>query len=126
MIAALACGEFGDMLALQRGLVHQFGMDAVSINVNNGNVLTVTFTNSQAATLPDPDRAAFACRVAEFVRDHYREYPSLARVNVGFARVSSVGLVTISHTDVPYSFTTADLGTPRDTTESANKRKAAA
>ncbi len=71
MIAALACGEFGDMLALQRGLVHQFGMDAVSINVNNGNALTVTFTNSQAATLPDPDRAAFARRVAEFVRDHY-------------------------------------------------------
>src|SRR5258708_12936260 len=116
MIAALACGEFGDMLALQRGLVHQFGMDAVSINVNNGNALTVTFTNSQPATLPDPDRAAFARRVAEFARDHYREYSSLLRVNVGFARVSSAGLVTISHTDVPHSFPPPHLAPPPDTT----------
>jgi hypothetical protein len=123
-IGALACGALKDMLALQRGLSHEFGTDAISVNVNNGAVLTVLFTNSDAATLASPDRAAFARRVAEYVRDHYAEYGGLARINVGFSRVRQTGVVTVTNNDVPYSFTTQELGAPR-TKEAAAKKAAA-
>lgn len=125
-LSVAACGGFGDMIALQRGLAHEFGTDAIGINVSNNSVLTVTFANTPAATLPDSDRAAFARRVAEYVRDHYPEYPTLAEINVGFSQVHSAGIVTVTNTNVPYTFPTKALGAPHDTTHAGAARKAAA
>ena len=110
------CGHFTDALSLQRTLVHQFHTDAISVNVSDGTVLTVRFTNSDAVMLAGPDRAAFSRQVAEYVRDHYRDYGSLSRITVGFARVHKAGPVILNDTTESYSFNTADLGAPRDTT----------
>lgn len=117
------CGQLGDILALRRGLVHEFGTDAISVNVDTRAVLTVLFTNADTATLVGPDPVAFGRRVAEYVRDHYRGYRSLDRVKVGFGQSRRTGGVTMSSTRVIYSFTTAQLGAPRDTTQGAGRRE---
>jgi hypothetical protein len=124
--AGIACGRLSDILALQRTLVHQFHTDAISVNVNNGTVLTVLFTSSDAAMLAGPDKAAFARQVAEYVRDHYRDYAGLDRITVGFAQRRRAGPVTLGSTTESYSFTTMELGAPRDTTEGNKPTKVAA
>jgi CRISPR/Cas system CMR-associated protein Cmr5 small subunit len=110
----LACGELKDLFALQQGLAAEFKTPAISVNINNGSHLTVTFTNSKVGELSDSDRAIVARQAAEFVRDHYHDYATLEDVSVGFARSRTAGPITYTNNQVPYSFATTDLGQPHD------------
>ena len=116
------CGELKDLFTLQQGLAVAFNAPAVSVNINNRSHLTVTFTNSKVAELPDSERAIVARQVAEYVRDHYRAYATLEDISVGFSRASAVGPVSYTANQIPYSFTTADLGTPHDTSGAGIKQ----
>lgn len=103
---------------LQTRLAREFNTPATSVNIMNGVVLTVVLQDAEAASLPDSDRTAFARRVAEFVRDHYRGYARLHTVNVGFATAERTGPRATTATETPYSFATAELGpapAPADT-----------
>ena len=111
---ALGCADLRDIMTLQQGLAREFNQSAIGVNVNNSVSLTVTFSNSPAADLPDAERAAFARRVAEYVRDHYPHYSALQTINVGFASVTKTGPVTYTNSSVPYRFTPSDLGQPKD------------
>lgn len=110
---ALACADLRDMMTLQQGLVREFNETGININVNNRAHLTVTFSNSAAADLSDAKRAAFARRVAEYVRDHYAPYSTLETIAVGFSTVTKTGPITYTNTMVPYRFTPRDLGQPK-------------
>jgi hypothetical protein len=89
----------------------------VSVNLDNRTHLRVTFTNSKLDVLPAADRAAAARAAAEFVRDHYRGYAALQDISVSFARTSGAGPVTYTRKESPYTFTTAQLGSPHDSTD---------
>jgi len=109
--AVVRCGmeqSLRDIFTLQQGLTQKYH-EAPSISVT-GSVLTVTFQNSERASLPEDDRAAMAHEVAEFVRDHYSGYGQLTRVQVGFVTSHQYGPVSTSRSEVPYSYAVQDLG----------------
>jgi hypothetical protein len=110
---ALGCAELRDVLTLQQGLAREFNEPAINVNINTLNSrtsLTVTFSNPAVVTLPDNERAELAQRVAEYVRDRYPHYSSLASIDVGFVTVRKTGPATFTNTTVPYHFTPRDLG----------------
>lgn len=117
IVATLAagCADLRDIMSLQQGLAKEFNEAGINVNLNNGKYLTVTFSNSSATDLPDAERAAFARRVAEYVRDHYPHYSSLESIGIGFASVTKTGPVTFTNTTVPYRYTPQDLGPPKVT-----------
>ena len=112
LASSLACADFKEMLSLQQGLVQEFQTSAISININSDN-LTIVFSNSPNANLPEEERAAFARRVGEYVRDHYAGYDHLQRIQVGFASVKGTAGFRITNTQVPYQFSPGELGPPK-------------
>lgn len=115
----MSCGSIKDIMTLQMELSREFKTRAISIDLNNNRYLTVTFQNSPFANLPTMERQARARDVAVFVRDHYPGYTHLERVSVGFAIQRKAGMLTVTQSEVPYTFTTTDLGQPQhvDSTE---------
>lgn len=111
--ALLACADLKDIFSLQRGLAQEFHTNAINVNLSNSAYLTIVFSNSPAAALPDSERAVFARRVAEFVRDHYPKYEQLTSIDVGFAAVRGGAGISFTKTDVPYRFTPVELGPPK-------------
>jgi hypothetical protein len=109
LAATAACGDLKDLMSLAGDLKAEFG-ESPNLNVTNHAHLTVTFRNSRYADLPEGERAAFAQRVAEFVRDRYPGYDRLETVRVGFLSQRRAGIVTLSQSETPYTFRTADLG----------------
>lgn len=109
VVSLTACADFKDLIDLQRRLMAEFPRTAININVTNDH-LSVLFQDSTTATLPETERAAFARRVAEFVRDHYRDYDRISEVSVGFSQTKRLGPLTSTRTDVPYSFSRTELG----------------
>jgi hypothetical protein len=106
------CADLKELLSLQQGLAREFETSAINVNVNNSAYLTVTFSNAPIADQPEAEQAAFARRVAEYVRDHYAHYDQLQSIQVGFASVKGVG-ITFTRTRVPYRFTPSELGPPQ-------------
>ena len=100
------------ILSLQRGLAREFQTSGIGVNLNNSAYLTVTFTNSPVAEASETDQAAFARRVAEYVRDHYARYAQLQSTRVGFSTVKGIG-VRFTSTRIPYQFTPSELGPPQ-------------
>ncbi len=104
------------VVELASGIAKEFGEPNVYVNISN-TALTVTFTNSKLADLPEGERAETARNVATYVRDHYPGYAALSQVNVGFKSQSGGAGITVSKSSVPYSFATSDLGPGPDSTE---------
>jgi len=123
-LTAIACADLRDIMSLQQGLSKEFPNNAIGVNVNNEAYLTVTFTNSPAAQLPDSEQALLARHVAEFVRDHYAEYARLQEINVGFSTVTGSGSFHFTRTNVPYHFTPKDLASPSPDAELATPKQA--
>ena len=98
-----------DLLHLQSELAAAFNDPNISVNATN-SVLTIVFVNSSLQSDSTAKRVELARRVAEYVRDHYAEYPELTRVSVGFQSRVEVGGFTAQQTSVPYTFTTEQLG----------------
>ncbi len=109
ILGLAACAAFKDLIALQRGLMAEFPTAVINVNLTNDH-LSVLFQDSTTANLPEVERAAFARRVAEFVRDHYAGYDKLANVSIGFSQTKRLGPLTSTRTETPYSFPHAELG----------------
>ena len=105
----VACGDIKALLALQQDLMREFQTSSVKVSLGSSR-LTVVFVNSPNADLPESDRAIFARRVAEFVRDHYGAFDQLQSLRVGFETVHGVGGFSVSSSRIPYEFTPSDLG----------------
>ena len=115
------CHFFAQLLSLQKELGTRYHATSVSINVNsgsNGTVMTVLFGDSAQTALADSDRAVFARDVAEYVRDHYPDYPTLTSITVGFTSTRDFGVVHVTRNQAPYSFSRDELGPARDTLNS--------
>ena len=125
LVMAAACADLKDIISLQRDLAREFETPAIGVNINNSVHLTITFSNSPAAVLPDAEQAAFARRVAEYVRDHYVGYDRLQTISVGFATVKGGGPVRFTTTRVPYRFSPDQLGPPRRVKERIPAKAAA-
>ncbi|HTY05624.1 MAG TPA: hypothetical protein VMC86_03825 [Gemmatimonadales bacterium] len=111
-LALGGCRELGQLMSLQQGLVKRYQTPGINVNITN-DVMSVLFTNSKYAGLPESDRRAFARDVAGYVRDHFAGYPSLGTIRVGFNTMEP-GVVTTSHTEIPYVFTRGELGGAQD------------
>ncbi len=109
ILGLAACADFKDLIALQRGLMAEFPTAVINVNLTNDH-LSVLFQDSTTANLAEVERAAFARRVAEFVRDHYAGYDKLANVSIGFSQTKRLGPLTSTRTETPYSFPHAELG----------------
>ncbi len=94
VLGLTACADFKNLIALQRGLMAEFPNTAIHVNLTNDH-LSVVLEDSTTSNLPATERAPFARRVAEFVRNHYASYDKLA---------------TSTRTETPYSFSHAELG----------------
>ena len=116
LLSLLGCAELGALVALQQGMAREFHEYGISINISNAS-LTVSLANSAADSLPEVEKAAYARRVAEYVRDHFPKYSSLASIDVRFASVAKTGPVTYSQSSAGFHFTPADLGPPKRSTE---------
>lgn len=102
-------GLLVDLQGLQQGLIRELDEPGVNVNATN-DMLSVVLVNSKLAALPEPERERLARRIAEFVRAHYKRYATLSAISVGF-KTSTGGMgLTVSSTNVPYLFRTADLG----------------
>jgi hypothetical protein len=123
--AVLACADLTEILSLQQSLAHEFGTSAISVNLHGSAYLSVIFSNSPIAALTDSAQAAFARRVAEYVRDHYSHYERLQSIQVGFASERGGFGVRVTSTRVPYQFTPAELGPPRRAKQGAASKEAA-
>jgi hypothetical protein len=111
-------------MSLQQGLAQEFKTSAINVNIENSTSLTILFQNSDTAQLPPDRQAAFARRVAEFVRDHYAHYERLESIQVGFASVKGGFGVRVTSTRVPFRFTPAELGAPRRLKDGAVRKVA--
>jgi hypothetical protein len=111
LFATGGCGDLRALLELQQELADHYNI-AVAIDIQSGSLLTVTLQNTPAVDLPGEQRESFAHEVAEYVRDHYIDYPTLSTVAVRFVSVTSTGTVTIAREQGVYSFSTVDLGQP--------------
>lgn len=125
LAAGRSRADLRDLLELQQDIATHFSTPALSIDTQNGSVLTVTFQNAAVADAPEEQREEFARRVAEYVRDYYPGYGNLSRVVVTFSNVSSTGPVTVTRGVGGDSYSTFDLGEPSPPDTSAAEKAAA-
>jgi len=109
VLSLAACADFKDLIALQRGLMAEFPNTTIHVNLTNDH-LSVVLEDSTTSNLPATERAPFARRVAEFVRDHYASYDKVADISIGFSQTKRLGPLTSTRTETPYSFSHAELG----------------
>ena len=89
-LLATGCAQvvtsLGEISKLQAEIVKEYGEPGVNVNLNNSNVLTVTFINSQLNAKGPAERAKRAQQTAEFVKQHYLSIAKLDEIWVGFFR----------------------------------------
>jgi hypothetical protein len=108
LLLLAACEALSDLNALRLGLQKEFE-SAVSVNLTNDRYLAVVFENSEAANLAETERAAFARRVADYVRDNYSSFQQLEEVSVGFRSTRRIGPVGTQKSSAPYVFKRDEL-----------------
>ena len=112
LILAAACADLKAMMALSLALQKQYGVEA-AVKVTNETHLTITFDE-----LPDAiakaagdsaARSQFARDVAGFTKANYANAARLQDITIAFSHVRSLGAVTITHTEAPYTFAMRDI-----------------
>lgn len=112
LASALAgCFEMSSLRDLQKlsAAINERYHEQAGINLTNGDHLTITFQNSKYATLPADSRQAFALDVARFAFAQYAQRDSLQSVSVGFRAVEGAAGFTLTRSEVPYSWSGAEL-----------------
>lgn len=80
-----------------------------AVNLASSGELTIMFQNSKYAALAPDERQAFALEVARFAVAQLGARESLRVVRVGFRSVAGVAGFTATRSEVPYSWSTAEL-----------------
>jgi hypothetical protein len=110
MVAAVACADLKDIMAVSKAVQDRYHMPA-NVNLNNRSHLTITFQNAPVASmkLDSAGLEEFARGVAAFAKSHYPKASELEDVTVTFATVSDNGPITITKTDAPHRYAVRDL-----------------
>ena len=129
-LAFAACASPSSTQRLQRQLERELAWDSVAVELH-GSALFIVFRDSDGRMLGNRDRAAlFARYVAEYVRDHWRDYGGLARIDIGFSRALHLPVGTarrfLMPPDALYGWTVHELGPPRPGPTGAPEPHAAA
>ena len=116
-LALAACASPSSTQRLQGQLERDFAWDSVAVELH-GSALFIVFRDSGGRMLGNRDRAAqFARYVAEYVRDHWRDYRGLTRIDIGFSRALRLPVGTarrfLMPPDALYGWTVHELGPPR-------------
>jgi len=106
-------GQIRDLQALATAINARYKAPA-GINLMTGGQLTITFQNSKYAELPPAARKEFALDVARFAVARSAARDSVRVVRVGFKSTKGMGAVTLSRSEVPYSWSLAELQTMPD------------
>jgi hypothetical protein len=90
------------------------------VKLSNDTHLILTFQRSPAALekADSAGRAQFAEDVATFAKGQYPRAARLQDVTIAFSNVTSMGPITITHSDAPYTFRMEDLPSATDSTAS--------
>jgi len=109
-LATLACVDLRAVMDLAKAMQAEYHMP-VNVAINNESHLTITIPMEAVAELKlsDEDRADFARRVARFAASHYRSETPLTDVRIVFESASSIGMVTVTRSDTPYTFLASEL-----------------
>ena len=100
--------ELRDLQGLASAINSRYEAPA-GVNLTTGGQLTITFQNSKYAALAPAAREAFARGVARFAVAHFPERDSLRVVRVGFQSVKGMAGFSVTRSEVPYSWSLADL-----------------
>jgi len=114
--AATGCidtGALQDLQHLANAINAQYRAPA-AVNLASGGELTIMFQNSKYAALAPDERQEFAREVARFAVAQLGERDSLRVVRVGFRAVAGVAGFTAARSEVPYSWSAAELRTLPD------------
>jgi hypothetical protein len=118
--SAVSCGKqlaaLSDLSQLHSALVEQYGETGVNVNLESGNILSVTFINSRLNDQAPGQRASRAQETAVFVKQHYSSVASLDEIWVGFMRQKTRFLV-VTYTEPLEYFTFDREAHPLEKTE---------
>lgn len=112
VVILAACAEFKAVMALSSKLQQHYGVQTM-VNLRNETHLTVTFgaLPEELAKAGDDStvRAQFARDVASFAKANYANAARLEDITIAFSHVRSLGAVTITRTEAPYTFAMRDI-----------------
>ena len=106
-----ACGAGGELGMLEQGIARDLKVPDVLVN-SGPSLLEVIVYNHPRAVGTDAQREAAARETAEYVRDHYPAYGSLAQVVVELKARGGGAMTYATRTQV-YTFSRRELGIPR-------------
>lgn len=104
-----ACSDVKDLYAFNSALQAQYGVPAeISVSAKH---LTITFQNAPKTMRPADSAAlsSVARDVAIFAKRRYRKASQLEDVTIAFATVNSLGPITVTRKDAPYTFRLHEL-----------------
>lgn len=84
LVLLSACESLRSVVVLQRDLATRFDLPSARVTIVNGTTLNVLLADTSRATRPEPQRLLFCDSITAFIREHYREYERLTRVQVSF------------------------------------------
>lgn len=112
VLALPACRDEGRS-QLEYELSERYGMVIVGASDSLANDMVVMFPSSPFADRTDAERRGTARKVAEYVRDHYPAYKGIDKVTVAFLTKKETVVDTLKHVAASYTFTRAELDSPR-------------
>jgi hypothetical protein len=101
--------ELGELSRLQTQLQQQTGQAGLSVNLNNGQYLSVSFINSLLAKLPSDQKRPKALEVARLAYNDWPKRDELASVSVVFQSRYDVGPVHYSNSLDNFEFQISEL-----------------
>lgn len=110
LLLVAACADMKALFALSSALQRQYGV-AATVTLSNDSHLVITFQEPPPAMAKadSAGRAQVAESIAAFAKAHYPGAGQLEDVTVAFAHVRTMGPLTITQRDAPYSFAVHDL-----------------
>lgn len=120
LVVATGCVDALSLMTLRSGLTREFHEDEIGVSLTDGLILTVTFLDVRPADTPCDRLAAFAVRVATFVRHNYDGFDSLRTVSVAFAPRGSGGPSAATSSHLPLRFSRTALQTGQLAADSSN------
>ena len=117
LLASLAVGcdldftqGFKDLLSIRNGVVKIVDTNNVSVNINNGNALTIHITNSALNTQTSDDRKQKADQVARIAYEKYANRQNLKAIYVVFSsHQKKFAIVDVTSTVESFQYSSGDI-----------------
>jgi len=127
IVAAVICsacdvhqiaGTFNDLQQVQRTVSKAVGTDNVTVNLNNGQYLTIGLVNTPLKNLSSDQRRAKALEVAKLGYRSYPSIPKLSEIRVVFVvQHSYLGVFNYTDATDAFSFSKSELSSIEHTAQ---------